>query len=203
MREFGLAALARAVYEVSFSEMYAPYSHAMAVSHAANGAEILLKARIAQEHPLLIFETLPKSNTTKGKLTVAELLKHGRTIQYSELPERVWATAAIRIPRLAEFKEFGRLRNKIVHFAVPEKDYSKEVLKFAFEVIDPLVQLFWDDSILNYIDEWDEVTVSEGYFAEQLKFHNLKLNKKTRTLLKQLTQYPQCQKTFKKSPSSS
>ena len=37
MREFGLALLGRAAYDVTFSEAMAPFSHAMAVGHAAHG----------------------------------------------------------------------------------------------------------------------------------------------------------------------
>lgn len=48
MREFGLAILGRAVYDLTFSEMMAPFKHSMAVGLAAQGAEISIKARIAQ-----------------------------------------------------------------------------------------------------------------------------------------------------------
>ena len=63
MREFGLAILGRAAYDLTFSEMMAPYKHAMAIGHAAHGAEIVIKARIAQEHPLLLFTHLPNRRT--------------------------------------------------------------------------------------------------------------------------------------------
>ncbi len=56
----------------------------MCVVHAAHAAEILLKARIAQEHPLLIFSKLPKSNPSKNNLTLIDLLEDGRTFSYEE-----------------------------------------------------------------------------------------------------------------------
>ena len=73
LREFGMAVLGRAAYDLTFSEMQRPYAHLMAVGHAANGAELVLKARIAQEHPLLLFDTLPKSANAPDQLTIKEL----------------------------------------------------------------------------------------------------------------------------------
>ncbi len=74
MREFGLTALGRAAYEVTFNEMTRPFAHAMAVGHAAHGAEITIKARIAEEHPLLLFTILPKSTKAEDQLTLKESL---------------------------------------------------------------------------------------------------------------------------------
>jgi hypothetical protein len=79
----------------------------MAVAIAAHGAEIVTKARIAQEHPLLLFNQLPKSTNAPGQLTVTELFEHGRTIQYSELPETLWATTGIRMARVDQYQRFG------------------------------------------------------------------------------------------------
>ncbi len=61
----------------------------LCVVHAAHAAEILLKARIAQEHPLLIFSKLPKSLPTKDALTLIDLLENGRTLSYDELPDQL------------------------------------------------------------------------------------------------------------------
>lgn len=169
MRQFGLAILGRAVYDVTFSEMSRPYAHAMAVGHAAHGAEIVIKARIAQEHPLLIFNNLPKSTTTRGQLTIAELFQHGRTIQFHELPEVLWATTGIRLEKAEKFKAFGNLRNTIIHFAAPNANLRCETLHFCFDVMEPLVQQFWSESLFYYAGEWDEVTVADGYLIEQLE----------------------------------
>ena len=48
MREFGPCVLGRAIYDSTFSEMTRPFAHALAVVHAAHGAEIVLKARVAE-----------------------------------------------------------------------------------------------------------------------------------------------------------
>jgi hypothetical protein len=55
MRDFGLHMLAKGIVNANFNEMLSPYNHAMAIVHIGHGAELIIKARIAQEHPLLIF----------------------------------------------------------------------------------------------------------------------------------------------------
>jgi len=168
MKDFGLHILGRAVADATFSETMKPFAHPLAVVHAAHGAEIILKARIAQEHPLLVFENLPKSGITAGDLTIAELLNHGRTIRYEDLPESLWATTGHRLAKSKEFLEFGRLRNQIMHFAVPDAKLAEATLRFCFEVIEPVVQDFWKESLVGYAEEWDDVIHSDGYLSEQL-----------------------------------
>lgn len=169
MREFGLAILGRAVCDVTFSEMTKPFAHAMAVGHAAHGAELVLKARIAQEHPLLIFSDLPRSTSTPGELTMAELFEHGRTAQFHDLPELLWATTGIRMARTDQYQQFGRLRNAIIHFAAPAIDLACETLCFVFQVMEPLVEEFWQASIVNNAEEWDCAIIQDGYLEEQLR----------------------------------
>jgi hypothetical protein len=141
MKEFAFVTLARAIYECTFADIGAPYGHALAVGHAAHGAELMIKARIAQEHPLLIFDTLPKSANADDLLTAKELFETGRTLQYSELPEALWATTGIRMANVLRFQEFGRYRNMILHFTLPpDKEWSNETLSYVFEVIEPLAQ---------------------------------------------------------------
>ena len=86
LRDFGMAVLGRAAYDLTFSELMRPFAHLMAVGQAAQGAELVIKARVAQEHPLLLFSALPKSAHAEGQLTIHELYEYGRTIQYNELP---------------------------------------------------------------------------------------------------------------------
>jgi hypothetical protein len=138
----------------TFSEMMAPYKHAMAVGIAAQGAEIVIKARIAQEHPLLLFNQLPKSVNAEDMLTVFEPFEYGRTVQYSELPEVLWATTGIRMSGVERYQKFGRLRNATVHFAARgDIDLHGEALRFLFEVMEPLVPTFWSESMVPYAAE--------------------------------------------------
>jgi len=180
MREFGSHTLGRAVCDSVFSEMTKPFAHAISVTLAAHAAEIIVKARIAQEHPLLIFETLPKSTTTKDLLSIGELFEHGRTIMYADLPEILWAATGYRMKEAKRFVEFGKLRNMIMHLAIPEEDNAVETLRFAFEVVDPMLQDFWDDSVVAYAEMWDEVIASGGYLEEQLKTCGVTITDNTR-----------------------
>ena len=64
--------------------------------HVVHAAEIILKARIAQEHPLLIFTEVPKLNPAKTSLTFVDLLENGHTLSYDKLPDRLWAATGIK-----------------------------------------------------------------------------------------------------------
>lgn len=175
MKDFGLHVLGRAVVDAAFSEVTKPFAHPLAVVHAAHGAEIVLKARIAQEHPLLVFENLPKSGSAPGDLTITELLNQGRTIRYEDLPEILWAATGYRVAKTKEFLEFGRLRNQIMHFVVPDGELSDATLRYSFEVIEPVVMEFWKESLVDYAEEWDDVIHSDGYLNERLAGLGIKL----------------------------
>lgn len=115
-----------------------------AILQAAHAAEILIKSAIAQEHPLLIFSQIPKSRSTEDEvLNISDLLQSGKTIQYSELPERLWATTGYKLKEIETFQEFGKLRNIIQHLALPKIDFSKQAAEFIYKVIDPLIGDFW------------------------------------------------------------
>jgi hypothetical protein len=124
----------------------------MCVVNTAHAAEILLKARIAQEHPLLIFSKLPKLDPNKSALTLIDLLESGRTLSYDELPDQLWATTGIKIERLQQYREFGRLRNQIVHFSRANvADLDVLTIRYSLELLDPLVDSFWGRSVIDYI----------------------------------------------------
>lgn len=169
MKDFGLYTLGRAIYDATFSEMMKPYSHALSVTLAAHAGEILTKARIAEQHPLLIFETLPKPSPEVDQLDIRQLLDFGRTVPYRDLPDLLWASTGYRMKTKDQFLEFAKLRNAITHFAVPEGELADETLRYAFEVIDPLVGDFWKESVLPYAEYWDDVIVDEGYLKERLE----------------------------------
>ena len=186
MKEFGFHVLGRAIYDATFSEMMRPFAHVLSVVHAAHGAEILIKARIAEEHPLLIFKSYPKSNTTKDALSIKELFEYGRTLMYSELPEVLWAATGYRIKELDKYQKFGALRNTIVHFAAPDCEASVETLRFAFEVFDPIVRDFWGESFIDYSEYWDEVIISDGYLREQIEQLNIQMHPETKKQMESL-----------------
>ena len=170
MREFGIAILGRAIYDVTYCESTRPFAHALAAVHAAHGAEIVLKARIAQEHPLLIFNKFPNATATQGALTFEALLENARSIDYFDLPDRLWASTGFRLPDVDAFRQFGRLRNQIVHFAVPETDLAGPTLKFCIEIMEPLLVAFWNESAIPIAEIWDDGVLSdEGYILESIE----------------------------------
>ncbi|MHB1418062.1 MAG: hypothetical protein ACYCX4_00515 [Bacillota bacterium] len=99
MRDLGLGALAHANRHAAYTAENARWPE-LSVLQAAHAAELLIKARIAQEHPLLIFEQIPRSTKVVGnQLNIEDLFKQGKTIQWAELPERLWAATGILIPK--------------------------------------------------------------------------------------------------------
>jgi hypothetical protein len=98
MLGLGLGALAHANWHANYHSFENDWWSELSVLQAAHAAEILIKARIAQQHPLLIFEHLPKPPAVKTRLSLEHLLEQGRTYQYSELPDRLWAATGIMIP---------------------------------------------------------------------------------------------------------
>jgi hypothetical protein len=123
------------------------------VLQAAHAAELLIKSAIAEQHPLLIFSSLPKStNTYSSILSLNDLFESAKTIQYFDLPEKLWAVTGYKIEALNEFQSFGKLRNCIQHFATPEKDVRAITSKFIYNVLDPLIEQFWGDFAICYVD---------------------------------------------------
>jgi hypothetical protein len=123
------------------------------VLQAAHAAELIIKAAIADQHPLLIFSTLPKSTKVDGSfLSLNDLFESAKTIQYFDLPEKLWATTGYRIENLEAFHSFGKLRNCIQHFATPDRNIRTETSQFVYQVIDPILQHFWNDYAVSYVD---------------------------------------------------
>lgn len=160
----------------------------MCVVHAAHAAEILLKARIAQEHPLLIFSKLPKSNSSKDALTLIDLLEGGRTLSYEELPDQLWATTGIKVERLHQYREFGRLRNQIIHFSMTNANALDTLtLRYSLEVLDPLVESFWGRSVIDFIKNDPHPSYAEifqcGMFEDSIRQRDFSIDQRLRRLL--------------------
>ncbi len=165
--------VARGIVNTAFSEIDNPYSQAMGLVHVANGFEILIKSKIVEEHPLLVFAKIPKeSNLKDGNIKFEDLIEHGQTILYSELPERLWATTGYKIEPIALYNEFGKIRNQIIHFAVPKISLSDITINFTFQIIDKAINDWWDTTILEYAQDYDKNYCT--YAFEQLKRLNIK-----------------------------
>jgi hypothetical protein len=136
----------------AFRESQYKKSSILSVVHTAQSAEILIKARIADEHPLLIFKKIPEKKAATDYLSLDLLLEKGQTLSYSELPDRLWASAGLTINDLEGWYEFGRLRNQIVHTSLTNRnDLNFISLKFILEILDPLVESFWGKSVIEFI----------------------------------------------------
>ena len=124
---------------------------------ATHAAELLVKARIAQEHPLLIFQHLPRQDqNSRGNLDLEALFADGRTYQWSDLPDRLWVSTGVTIPNRNLYLEFGRLRNCIQHFAPDQnRDYNRETLSFIFHVVDPLIHECWGLYAVDYDEDYE------------------------------------------------
>jgi len=160
MRDFGLSMVAKGVVNATFTEHGEPYSHAMGLIQVANGFEILIKSKIVEEHPLLIFTKIPKeANLLDGNIKMEDLIEHGQTIMYSALPDRLWSTTGYKIEPVELYNKFGRIRNQIIHFAIPNISLSELTLEFTFKVIEKAINTWWDITILDYAQEYDDAFI--------------------------------------------
>jgi hypothetical protein len=124
------------------------------VLQAAQSAELLIKAAIAHKHPLLIFNKLPDSADLE-LLDYRTLVLKGKTVDYSALPQLLWAVTGYRINALTCYREFGNLRNSIQHFAVPDENLARRGAEFIYDVIDPILDHFWEENALSFNDTTD------------------------------------------------
>jgi hypothetical protein len=97
-------------------------------------------------------EISSKTDPGKDTLTLIDLLEKGRTFSYEELPDQLWATTGIKIDNITQYRLFGRLRNQIVHFSIANsKGLNKITVLFSLELLDPLVEIFWGKSVIDFI----------------------------------------------------
>jgi len=175
MRELGLHMIGKGLVNATFAEILFPYNQAMAIIHIGHGAELIIKARIAEEHPLLIFSSIPKSSSSvESKLGIIDLLEKGQTFGYAELPERLWAVTGDIVPGIDVYNKFGKLRNQIIHLAVPDERLADIALSFGFGVLEKLVNMWWDETLLSYAVSYD--TEYLFYVFEQLDRLNIEIN---------------------------
>ncbi|MDG2955191.1 hypothetical protein P7L95_00245 [Bisgaard Taxon 10/6] len=158
MLRLGLAALSHANSHANYFSFENNMWAELSVLQVAHAMEILIKAKIAEEHPLLIFESLPKSSQVDN-LNYQSLCSKAKTLQYSDLPERLWATTGITIEKIDLYKEFGVLRNSIQHFADPNNincgDMSR---RYIYEIIDPFINSCWNLYAVDYNEDTEPYT---------------------------------------------
>lgn len=156
MRELGLAALAHAHQHAGLISSENARWAELSVLQAAHAAELLIKARIAQEHPLLVFDTLPRPAEPNSLLDFEGLFERGKTLEWSDLPARLWAVTGKSVPDRPLFDRFGKFRNAIQHFAPPaEQGAGERTLEFTFRVIDPFLNENWGLCAIDYQEDYE------------------------------------------------
>lgn len=145
------------------------------VLNAAHAGELFLKAIIAREHPLLIFKDIFRlDDNEEASLDIETLIKRGRTHDFENLPQILWATTGKRIPNPECFKKVRQVRNSIQHFCVPDQvDIQELSLKFIYTIIDPLVFDVFD---LCAIEFHADPSVSYDYVVARLLRSELKFS---------------------------
>lgn len=172
MLNLGLGALTHANWHANYFSQENPLWGELSVLQAAHACEILIKARIAQEHPLLIFEEVPKASSDDSLLTLRQLVENGKTHAFVNLPDRLWAATGTRLPGIARYKTFGKLRNAIQHFKAPDDvDVSYEAVRFIYEVIDPFIHDCWGLYAIDFNEDHEpHIYLVEGLIRKGVLF---------------------------------
>lgn len=178
IKEYGFVVLGRSIYSATYTEQLNPYSNRLCVIDAAHGIELIIKARIAQEHPLLIFKDIPMNQEKYKLIDYEQLYDKGKTYSYSELPNILWATTGYKIKNIKQYKDFGKLRNGLMHFAVPKDNLAHKTLLFVFEYVDHIVQDLWGENIVKYAEEFDSEIITDGYLMDRIQ--GLKIHPNTK-----------------------
>ncbi len=154
----GLAALAHANRHAAYYDEANDKWGELSVLQAAHAAELLVKARISQEHPLLIFSNLP-SVSNQDTLSIDKLAEYGKTIEWSDLPKVFKTITGCNFENDSIFKSFGRLRNSVQHFGIiPNQSTtsaSLETLKFIYSFIDPFINEHWGLYAIDFDEDMD------------------------------------------------
>lgn len=158
MLEIGLGALSHANYHAAYYNEKNDKWGELSVLQAAHAAEILVKARIAQVHPLLIFNDLP-SISNQQSLTIEKLSKEGRTIDWSDLPKIFKTITQCNFINPNLFRDFGYMRNSLQHFGYflnsNDTSPSLETLKFIYSFIDPFIYKHWGLFAIDFDEDMD------------------------------------------------
>jgi hypothetical protein len=176
-RILGLArtALTQANHHAVFMDPGNEHWPLMSVLNTAHAGELFLKAIIATEHPLLIFEDLViLDDKNIDELDLERLLTRGRTHDFEKLPQVLWATTGLRIPNPKCYERLRQARNAIQHFCPPnDRDLSELSLEFIYTILDPLIA---DRFGIFAIEHHEDHSVSYDYVVACLLRHELRFS---------------------------
>ena len=177
MKDLGLAALSHANRIEPQTDKWAELS----ILQVAHAMEILIKACIAEEHPLLIFDRIPKPtkntlNEITDELTISKLSEKGHTIEWSSLLDFLWAVSNVKSINVAEFNRFGIIRNSIQHFGIvpPDSPVSHLTsLQFIYNVIDPFINEHWGLYAIDYCQDYSSENESNDLYWNYIRMYLL------------------------------
>ncbi len=163
-------ALTRANTDAVYFDPGMEHRQSLAPLAAAHAGELLLKALIAGEHPLLLFKNIGE-NTTNDEINLDWLLKNGRTHDFSRLPSVLWAASGILIPDIVSFRRIAGLRNQVQHFVDDrDADVQFECLNFIYSNLDPMLyNHFGLFACRFHEDEFDDYIIG-CLLSHQIKF---------------------------------
>ena len=165
MKRLGLAALSHATWHATTMSFENPYWPELSVLQAAHAAEILIKARIAEKDPGLIFKKAPMP--LSAPMASKDALGSAKTYQYYELPDILKRETGVKILDLEMYHSFGRIRNQIQHLLPPESiDFRIEAISFIFKIVDPLIQECWGIYAIDFNEEPDTLAYVVEYLIE-------------------------------------
>ncbi len=164
MKELGLAALSHANRIEPQTDKWAELS----ILQVAHAMEILIKTRIAEAHPLLIFDKLPPQKNNGEELSISMLSEKGHTIEWNSLLDKLWAVYDIKSIDINAFKEFGTIRNSIQHFGIPPANSAVShltSLQFIYNVIDPFINECWELFAIDFCQDFNpEIEENSKYW---------------------------------------
>lgn len=166
MQGFGLTLLAHSLHNAGFADIFPPHSRAeIAVTQAAQGAELVLKAIITTQNLFEIFEKPEKAAEIFRNEGLDPLFTKSKTVCYSDL-KKTFHRLSLEIVDEPRFSRFGELRNRIQHLGIHYiDDLNEEVLRFIFESAIPTIQNQWPATdIFEFVDQTaeDDIALKEN-----------------------------------------
>lgn len=152
-----------------------------AAPHIALCAQLIIMARIVQEHPVLVFDSIPTINILKTTRKTLDLFDYGAPKHYQDLPEALWIATGYEMRDREHFLKFCHLCQPLSLFRQDTGNLSDATTDFVFEVIDPMLDDFWQMSICSYLADENEEFFDRGHLDCITK--GLEITKRTHDLI--------------------
>ena len=168
--KLGLAALAQANTQAVYFDPGVEETDALSVINAVLAGELIIKAVIAKQQPLLIFKNLFQLGPADTEeITVERLLRSGKTYTFGELPNLLWTCTGNQISDYEVFREIQNVRNSLTHFCRPDHtNLNLLSLNFIYGEIEPLLYDHFDYCA---IEHHNDTSVDYSYVVNCL-IHN-------------------------------